>query len=480
MIRKPGCCAVLMAMIGTGFLAAPAAAAQAVQVEAGATAATLALVGGRLVDGYGGRPLDHAVILIEGNRIVQIGTAEQVDVPPGAQVLDFSGMTVLPGLWESHGHLFHIGAGKPTEFQQKFAPQTKEIMAAVAEASLLSGITSFRDTGGPLEPQLELRADIEAGEIPGPRLFLAGPILSQGEPDDQNGDTVVSTPRDAQRAVERLVTLGVDQVKVYGFWDLEVLEAVVDAAHEAGLGVDADVRHRRAYLTAVKAGVDRLHHVFAADPLSDYSAEDLRLLIGGWEPGGAGPSANIIRGPYILPTVEMRQSYVRAFNFPGLLEHHRLRGRYSPEVYEYLESTWEQPEAIPWGMGVPERIKVIKRKLSRFVEAGGREQLVAGTDAGAPLNLHSPLTKEIRHLHEAGLTPMEAIQAATLRAAQMQGVEEQLGTVSEGKLADLIIVDGDPLQDLSLLVHSIVVVIKDGRTYFPDHNFPRQPPSDRR
>jgi imidazolonepropionase-like amidohydrolase len=132
-------------------------------------------------------------------------------------------------------------------------------------------------------------------------------------------------------------------------------------------------------------------------------------------------------------------------------------------------------------MGAPERVKVTKRKLSRFVEAGGREQLVAGTDAGAPpFNLHSPLTKEIRNLHEAGLTPMEAIQAATLRAAQMQGAEAELGTVSEGKLADLIVVDGDPLQDLSLLQHAIVVVISDGRTYFPDHNFPRQPPSNRR
>jgi imidazolonepropionase-like amidohydrolase len=434
--------------------------------------ATLALVGGRLVDGYGGRPVEHAVILIEGNRIAALGDASDVRVPASARVLDVSGMTVLPGLWESHGHLFHIGGGKPEEFQQTFAAQAKEIMAAVAETSLLAGITSFRDTGGPLEMQLELRADIEAGEVPGPRLFLAGPILRQGDADDAD-DTVVGSAREAQQAVERLVERGVDQVKVYGFWDLEILQAVTAAAHAAGIGVDADVRHRRAYITAVKAGVDRLHHVFAADPLSDYSDEDLRLLVAGWEPAGAGPSANIIRGPWILPTVEMRQSYVRVFNFPGLLDHHRLQSTFSPEVYEYLRSTWEQPEAVPWGIGAPERVKVVKQKLARFVAAGGREQLVAGTDAGAPFNLHSPLTKEVQNLHEAGLTPMEAIQAATLRPAQMQGVEDELGTVSQGKLADLVVVDGDPLQDLSLLQHAIVVVIKDGATYFPDHNYPR-------
>jgi imidazolonepropionase-like amidohydrolase len=439
--------------------------------EVVAADATLALVGGRVVDGYGGQPLDRAIVLIDGNRIVAVGTMDEVEVPASAEVLDFSGMTVLPGLWESHGHLFHIGAGKPTEFQQTFAAQAKEVMAAAAKANLLAGITSFRDTGGPLAIQLELRADIEARRVPGPRLYFAGPILHQGEGSGDDADNYVNSARDARSAVARLVAAGVDQVKVYGFWDQEILEAVVDAAHEAGVGVDADVRHRRAYITAVKAGVDRLHHVFAADPLSDYSAEDLRLLIGGWEPGGFGPSANIIRGPYILPTVEMRQSYVRAFNFPGLLDHPRLRRQYSPEVYEYLQSTWEHPAAIPWGIGAPERVKVIKRKLRRFIEAGGREQIVAGTDAGAPFNLHSPLTKEIRNLHEAGLSSMEAIQAATLRPAQMQGVADDLGTVSAGKLADLIIVNGDPLQDLSLLEHEVLVVIKDGQTWFPDHNF---------
>lgn len=451
----------------------PASTAGAVGEDA--RAVTLALVGGRVVDGYGGPPLDDAVVLIADNRIIRVGRASEIRVPADISTIDFRGMTVIPGLWESHGHLYHIGGGNPPEFQQRFEARTMEIMAAVAEVSLMNGITSFRDTGGPLQIQQELRDGIEAGRLPGPRLYLAGPILMQAESGEAESETRVSTAKGARRAVERLVEMGVDQVKVYGFWDVDILKAVTDAAHESGLGVDADVRHRRAYLTAVKAGVDRLHHVFAADPLSDYSDEDLRLLIAGWEPAGTGPSANIIRGPYIIPTVEMRQSYVRVFNFPGLLDHHEIRSQYSPEVYEYLKSTWQNPRAVPWGMGALERVKVIKDKLHRFVDAGGREQLVAGTDAGSPFNLHSPLTKEIRHLHAAGLTPMEAIQAATLRPAQMQGVAQDLGTISEGKLADMVIVDGDPLQDLSLLVYEIVVVIKDGRPYFPDDGFPGQP-----
>jgi imidazolonepropionase-like amidohydrolase len=101
--------------------------------------------------------------------------------------------------------------------------------------------------------------------------------------------------------------------------------------------------------------------------------------------------------------------------------------------------------------------------LENFIEAGGREQLVAATDAGAPLNFHSPIALQLRNLVEAGLTPMEAIQSATLRPAQMQGVAEFVGTVSPGKLADIIVVDGDPLQDISLLQHKVNRVIVNGQ-----------------
>ena len=133
------------------------------------SAPTLALVGGRLIDGYGGRPLPNAVVLVAGDRILQTGAANATAVPPGVKVLDVNGMTILPGLWESHGHLFHIGEGDPADFPGKFAARAKAVMAAVAKTSLLAGITSFRDTGGPIEEQLALKADIEAGRLPGPR-----------------------------------------------------------------------------------------------------------------------------------------------------------------------------------------------------------------------------------------------------------------------------------------------------------------------
>ena len=435
-------------------------------------APTLAISGGRLVDGYGGLPVQNAVVLVTGERITGVGDVNSVSIPDGVKTLDANGMTILPGLWESHGHLFHIGEGDPASFPLKFKSRAGSIMAAVAKTSLLAGITSFRDTGGPIAEQQALRADIEAGRLPGPRLFLAGPILHQRNPDKPNirRDYLVGSPAEAKQVTEKVIGLGVDQVKVYGFWDLEILKVIVDTAHKAGLGVDADVRHINAYRTAIEAGVDRMHHVFTADPLSDYNAEDVRLMVRGIKPVPTGPRANILRGPFIIPTIEMRQAYVRVFAFPEFTDHPRFRQQYSEDVYAHLRWSWRNPNAVPWGIGAPERIKVAKRKLKTFIEAGGREQIVAGTDAGSPFNVHSPLTREMQHYLEAGLTPMEVIQSATLRAAQLQGVEKDLGTVTEGKLADMVIVDGDPLQDITLLQHKIVLIIKGGEVYVPENN----------
>jgi hypothetical protein len=271
----------------------------------------LVLAGGRVIDGFGGTPLENAVVVVRGNRIEAVGRADAVAIPGDARTIDVSGMTLLPGLWESHGHLMHIGEGDPEQFPANYAARAKEVMGAIARTTLLSGITTFRDTGGPLEAQQALRADIEAGRTLGPRLYLAGPILRQRQPDPRmprnfkhypDQPDLISTPAQARTAAQSLIKRGVDQIKVYGFWDVEILREITATAHAANVGVEADVRHIIAYRTAVEAGVDRLHHVFTADALSDYSDEDIRLLVRGERPTGTGPMANILRGPYIIPT----------------------------------------------------------------------------------------------------------------------------------------------------------------------------------
>jgi hypothetical protein len=359
-----------------------------------------------LIDGFGGPPLESAVVLIDGDRIVAVGQVGRLAVPDSAEVLDANGMTVMPGLWESHGHLQNFGAGRPpAAFQSKFPDRVMEVMTTVAEVSLLAGVTSFRDLGGPLEQQKQLREDIEAGKKEGPRLFLAGPGLKQRKKGTEaEGDKyAVANPDGARRAVEELARMNVDQIWADGRWELEILESLVDAAHRAGLGVDLGVRQVEAYRTGVQAGADCLHSVFTADPLSDYSEDELRLLIRGEKPVALGPSANILRGPYIAPSMEMRQAYVRALQFPESLDHPRFRKQFAPDIYQYLRETWRFPQSIPWGIGAPKRMEIVQRKVRRFIEAGGREQIVAGTDAGSPLNFHVAVTRELMNLVDAGL-----------------------------------------------------------------------------
>lgn len=438
---------------------------------------SLALAGGRLLDGFGGLPTEDAVILVSGQRIVAVGEARELAVPDGVPVIDTNGMTMLPGLWESHGHLFHVGETDPGAFQARFADQMPAIMQAVARVSVEAGITAFRDfctrcaanaegwRSPLLEAQQDLARRILAGELPGPRLYLSGPILepaeSPGEPDRR---FAISDPGEARRAVERLVALGVDNVFVGSeLWDSAVLSAVVEAAHAAGVGVDAESRHARATEVLLEAGVDRIHVLFTAEALAFNSDEELRALVRGVRPLAAGPSANILRGPWYLSTLPMRQAYVYARGFPEIIDHPQFSAMFTPEVYADLRMHWNHMSSIPWGIGADERVRVAHRKLARFVEAGGREQLIAATDVGAPLNFHTPIPLQLRNFLAAGLTAMEAIQSATLRAAQMQGVDHEVGTVSTGKLADIIVVDGDPLQDITLLQHRVVRVVMNGR-----------------
>jgi hypothetical protein len=107
--------------------------------------------------------------------------------------------------------------------------------------------------------------------------------------------------------------------------------------------------------------VDRLHHIFTADSLSDYSEEDLRLFVRGEKPSMMGPSANILRGPYMLPTMEMRQAYVRGLKYPEIIDHPKFMEQYPPDVYEWLHGTWQNLQSIPWGVGALERMKVVKQ-----------------------------------------------------------------------------------------------------------------------
>lgn len=465
-----------MLLVFLALILPGAAAGASPPAAAGDQAVTLVLAGGRLIDGFGGPAVGNAGVLIAGKHIVAAGPMHTLTVPNGVPIIDTNGMTMMPGLWEAHGHLFHVGEADPGAFQQRFAARLPGIMEAVARVSVEAGITAYRDFctscaamaegwNSPLhEAQRDLQRQILAGEVPGPRLYLSGPILGQaGVPAKRENRFEIASRAEARRAVGKLVDMGVDNVFVGAeLWDVALLSAIVAAAHSAGLGVDAESRHVRATAALLEAGVDRIHVLFTADALAANSDEELRALIRGSRPVASGPSANILRGPWYLSTLPMRQAYVQAGSFPEIFDHPRFRAMFPEDIYADLRANWSDYHAIAWGIGAEERVRVARHKLARFITAGGREQLIAATDVGAPLNFHTPIPRQLRNFVEAGLSPMEAIQSATLRPAQMQGVDHRVGTVSPGKLADIIVVDGDPLQDISLLEHRVVRVVMNG------------------
>src|SRR5512132_1341804 len=169
---------------------------------------TLALVGGRVIDGYEGRPIEDGVVLIAGERIVAVGTRADVPVPPGTPTIDTRGMSVLPGLADMHVHLMIVGHGDYEHWDKTYRARfAKEIMPAAAKQLLTSGVTFARDLGAPLEDIVEVKRRIESGEIPGPRLFVSGPFI-QHKPYFDYEKTFrwgVDSPDDARAKVQKLV-----------------------------------------------------------------------------------------------------------------------------------------------------------------------------------------------------------------------------------------------------------------------------------
>jgi imidazolonepropionase-like amidohydrolase len=176
---------------------------------------TLALVGGQVIDGYEGPPIQDGVVLIAGERIVAVGRRDEVPVPPGTTVIDTEGMSVLPGLMDMHVHLMILGHADYEHWDKTYLPRFRdEIMPIAARQLLMSGVTTVRDLGAPLEEILHVKRRIEKGEIPGPRLFVSGPFI-QRKPYFEWEAFVrwgVNGPEDARAKVQKIIDAGADMI----------------------------------------------------------------------------------------------------------------------------------------------------------------------------------------------------------------------------------------------------------------------------
>src|SRR4026209_2241834 len=231
---------------------------------ASAHAHSLALVGGRLIDGFGGHPLANSVIIIDNDRITAVGTVGVVQVPADADVISTEGMDVLPGLWDCHVHTMILGHSDYVHWDKTYPQRLgSEIMPAAAHQLLMAGVTSARDLGAPLKESIDVRDRINRGEIPGPTLYVAGPFIQhEPYPGTELFRWGVKGPADGKAKVKQLADAGVNIIKLIDQdqMTIEEVKAVVDEAHAHKLPVVAHAHRPEEIRRGLAVGVDCFEH----------------------------------------------------------------------------------------------------------------------------------------------------------------------------------------------------------------------------
>ena len=422
----------LCALLST-LLAAVACSSQRAPTEAAVPAASLVIRNGTLIDGTGADPIADGIVIIEGERIVAVGREADIAIPSDAQFIDAQGGTILPGLIDSHVHT-------------TWSPQVRREFLQV-------GVTSVCDMGSPIERMDEFEQDTWKGQ-PVARGFRAGPIFTApgGLPDavlHQDLNYEVGTPEEARQGVADVVSRGADAIKVYlqptannkpyPMLDEAVLKAIVEAAHSHGVLVRAHVTKLSLVPMALEAGVDVLEHV-PERPLSEESF--VRVL-----EASDDPAADLLDW-YIVADYDTLLPRIATQEVPMV-----------PTMARLVEERYASRETIPWQRVMTEGLLEIVR---RFHSAGG--VIALGTDWNS--HLEPSLTiQEAQLLHVVGLTPVQVIEAATKNAAWVCGHGQDLGTIEAGKLADVIIVDGNLDTDLEAL-NRVVIVVKGGQVAY--------------
>ncbi len=420
--------------------------------------APLALVHATVIDATGGPVLKDQTLVIVGDRIQAIGKSAAVDVPAGATVVDSSGKYVVPGLWDAHVHTRYQGI--------PFLP-----------LFLISGITSVRDTAGPwthFEQICKWRGEIASGAIAGPRIVAAGPLID-GLHSRWTHGMVVTTPEEGRHAVQEVRKRGGDFVKVYDLLSRDTFLAIVDEAKKAGLPFAGHVPYSVPAAEASTAGQLTIEHLTGVLLACSTREEELRrdLTSGRGIPEPAllstysSDRADALIAAFVqnhtaqVPTLSNAWTRVAALvKNPEIVAGPRLA--YIPEPYKRQWATSARPSDstdVATSRQVYERYKEIVGRMRR---AG--VEFIAGTDTLKPYLVPGfSLQDELSLLVDAGFSPLEALQTATRNPARVFRIAD-LGTVEKGKLADLLLLDADPLQDIRN-VRKIAAVVAGGRLF---------------
>jgi imidazolonepropionase-like amidohydrolase len=432
-----------VAVAAAGALAQGTAQLWAQQVAPGAP---LVLSGGQLLDGFETPPLQDAAVVLRGDRIAWVGPMSEVEVPAGARVIDTSGGTVMPGLIDAHVHVDLIGHGDYDAWY-RFIGGTARLaeMAEIASRQMVrAGITTAVDLGAPLEVG-RVRERIESGEIPGPRLLLSGPWITRitldGVPLEYQ--RVIGSPAEAAREARALLDGGADHIKVWAGLTEEDYRAVVEAAEERDARVHAHLYEPGAIRAAMRAGVHVFHHVGSGgNPPYD---QDLVREVAH-------------RGIPVIQTIAHRiWVYPATVEFPGRLRDPAMRDDLPADVWGELQRSFRDFRRLSYFDTTPRQIRNAPVAARQWIEAGA--VIGVGTDAASPLNFHTEaMWREMVALVESGMTPLQVISAATKTNAEILGLAGDRGTLEPGKLADVLVVQGNPLADIETLSRVALVV----------------------
>lgn len=419
-----------------------------------------ALVGGTLIDGFGSTPIPNSVILIEGEKIKEVGTIGTITIPGNAEIISTEGMTILPGLWDMHVHTMINGHSDYAYWDKTYLPLLKDvIMPASAHQLLMAGVTSARDLGAPLEASIAVRDAINAGQIPGATLYVSGPFIQHKPyPNTEAFRWGVDSPEDGRKKIRQLATAGVDMIKLIDQDEMtqEEVNAIVDEAHKNNLKVVAHSHRPEEIRIGLQAGVDCFEHtgLSSAPRYPDDVMEMIRER-----------TAQMSKGPlFWCPTVEGLYNYEYVRDHPEKLDNTSWHLGLPDSIIADIKGSIQHPDRLPYFQLTPSRKPTLEVKVKQLLDAG--VVLLIGTDSGIPMKFHSQSTwNELDvWVNEFGIDPMYAIRSATYWPALWMGVADEVGTITPGKYADIIAVDGDVLRYISLL-QDVDLIIKHGTRY---------------
>lgn len=398
------------------------------------------------------------MILIQDEKIVAVGQEGSLEVPYGVEVISTEGMSVMPGLWDMHVHLMINGHSDYAHWDSTYIDVLDPvIMPASAHQLLLAGVTSARDLGAPLEASINVRDRINRGEIPGPTIYVSGPFIQKAPyPNTEAFRWGVNGVADAREKVKKLADAGVDVIKLIDQdqMTLEEAQAVVDEAHKYGLPVVGHSHRPEEIRIGLKIGVDCFEHT-GLSSAPEYP-EDIMLMI-------QERAAKMNMGPlFWTPTVEGLYNYESVRDNPEKLDDPSWHLDLPDSIIADIKASLKYPGRMPYFQLTPVRKPTLERKFNQLKQSG--VVMLIGTDSGIPMKFHSQSTwNELDvWVNEFGYDPMLAIKSATYWPSVAMGVSDQVGTISEGKKADIIAVRGDVLRHISLL-QDVDMVIKNGK-----------------